>query len=47
MSNRTLGEIAASRPTNEAELLAVHGVGATIAKKYATKLLGIVASAGR
>ena len=46
MSNRTLGEIAASRPTNEAELLAVHGVGATIAKKYASKLLGIVAAAG-
>ncbi len=47
MSNRTLGEIAAARPSNEAELLAVHGVGATIAKKYAAKLLGIVAEAGR
>ncbi len=46
MSNRTLGEIAAARPTDEAELIQVHGIGPTLIQKYAAKLLAIVA-AGR
>ena len=47
MSNRTLGEIAASRPADEEELLAVYGIGPTIVKKYSKRLLGIVAAASR
>ncbi len=46
MSNRTLGEIAANRPADEAELVQVHGIGPTLIKKYAAKLLAIIA-AGR
>ncbi|MEM7351275.1 MAG: DNA topoisomerase 3 [Acidobacteriota bacterium] len=46
MSNRTLGELAASRPSDEVELLEVHGIGPTLAKKYAPKLLEIIASTG-
>ncbi len=46
MSNRTLGEIAAARPTDDAELVAVRGIGPTLMKKYGRKLLEIVA-AGR
>ncbi|MEM7588050.1 MAG: HRDC domain-containing protein, partial [Acidobacteriota bacterium] len=45
MSNRTLGEIAASRPSSQVELLAVYGVGPTIVEKYGETLLGIVGSA--
>ncbi len=47
LTNRTLGEIAASRPANPTELLGIHGVGPTIVDKYATKILGIIATAGR
>ncbi len=47
MSNRTLGEIAASRPADEEALLAVHGIGPTVMKKYGDRLLGIVAETGR
>ncbi len=46
MTNRTLGEIAARRPIDEAELIQVHGIGPTLMQKYAAKLLAIVA-AGR
>ena len=46
VSNRTLGEIAATRPADEAELAAVHGIGPTLMKKYAAKLLAIVAGGG-
>ncbi len=46
MSNRTLGEIVAARPTGEAELVAVRGIGPTLMKKYGRKLLEIVAAGG-
>ncbi len=44
MSNRTLGEIAANRPVDQAELVQIHGIGPTLIKKYAAKLLAIVAA---
>ncbi|MDA8019214.1 MAG: DNA topoisomerase 3 [Thermoanaerobaculia bacterium] len=47
LTNKTLTAIAASRPTNEAELLAVRGVGPTVNKKYGPELLRIVSSRNR
>ena len=44
MPNRTLDAIAEARPQSEAELLAVHGMGPTLVKKYGEKLLAIVAA---
>ncbi len=44
MPNRTLEAIAAARPGSEGELLAVHGMGPTLAGKYGEAILGIVAA---
>ena len=46
MPNRTLEAIAAARPKDDAELLAVHGMGPTLASKYGEELLAVVASKG-
>jgi DNA topoisomerase-3 len=46
MPNRTLEAVAASRPRDEGELLAVHGMGPTLVSKYGEALLGIVAREG-
>lgn len=42
LSDRTLFALAASRPRNEAELLAISGIGPTIARKYGDALLAMV-----
>ncbi len=45
--NRTLTALATFKPKSEQELLQVPGVGPTLAKKYGSKLLAIVANAER
>jgi len=42
-SNRTLTAIAAARPGNRTELVAIHGVGPAFIEKYADDVLGLVA----
>jgi DNA topoisomerase-3 len=42
LSDRTLFALAASRPRNEGELLAISGIGPTIARKYGDALLAMV-----
>ena len=44
MPNRTLEAIASVRPVDEDDLLAVHGVGPTLVKKYGKELLEILVS---
>jgi DNA helicase-2/ATP-dependent DNA helicase PcrA len=44
-NDRTLAELAATRPTSPAELLAVHGLGATKVRRYGEDLLRILAPA--
>ena len=46
LTDRTLLALAAERPAGEAELLAVSGIGPTLARKYGTELLEIVARSG-
>jgi DNA topoisomerase-3 len=46
LTNRTLEAVAAARPKSEEELLAVHGMGPTLLRKYGDKLLEIVAASG-
>ena len=43
LTDRTLGAIAAARPRSEEELLAVWGIGPTIAGRHGPAILGIVA----
>ena len=45
--NRALTALATFKPKSEADLLQVPGVGPTLAKKYGSKLLAIVANAQR
>ena len=45
-NNLTLDALVEAKPTSEAELLGVPGVGAGIAKKYGGKLIQIIRSAG-
>lgn len=45
-SNLTLDALVAAKPTNEAQLLDVPGVGPVLAKKYGAKLIHIVRHAG-
>ncbi|MBW3604130.1 MAG: ATP-dependent DNA helicase UvrD2 [Actinobacteria bacterium] len=45
-NDRTLQELAATRPTSVAELLAVHGLGTTKVRRYGRELLGLLAPAG-
>lgn len=49
MPDRTLTALAAARPSSEEELLAVSGIGPTLAKKYCKRVLAIIAggSAGK
>ncbi|HZF10370.1 MAG TPA: DNA topoisomerase 3 [Thermoanaerobaculia bacterium] len=42
LTDRTLFALAAAQPTDEADLLAVHGVGPTLVKKYGEAVLRIV-----
>ena len=42
LSDRALTALAAARPGNEAELLAVTGIGAAIARKYGKRILSLV-----
>jgi DNA helicase-2/ATP-dependent DNA helicase PcrA len=44
-NDRTLTELAATRPTSAAELLAVHGLGTTKVRRYGEDLLRILAPA--
>jgi DNA helicase-2/ATP-dependent DNA helicase PcrA len=44
-NDRTLSELAATRPTSVAELLAVHGLGTTKVRRYGDELLGLLAPA--
>ncbi len=41
-SDRTLREIALDRPTSDAELQQIHGIGATKAERYGEGLIGVV-----
>jgi len=43
-SDRTLREIAMTRPTNESELAQVHGIGPAKIEKYGEAILGVVGS---
>ena len=43
LTNRTLTELAAARPRDEAALLAVRGIGPTVARKYGATLLELLA----
>ena len=45
-NNLTLDALAAAKPTNEAQLLGVPGVGAELAKKYGAKLIQIIRHVG-
>ena len=45
-NNLTLDALVAAKPTNEAQLLGVPGVGAVLAKKYGAKLIQIIRHAG-
>ena len=45
-NNLTLDALVEAKPTSEAELLGVPGVGAVLAKKYGGKLIQIIRSAG-
>ena len=45
-NNLTLDALVAAKPTNEAQLLGVPGVGAVVAKKYGAKLIQIIRHAG-
>jgi DNA topoisomerase-3 len=45
MTDKALSAIATSRPTNEAALLAVHGVGPSLVKNHGTKILRVVRDA--
>jgi len=42
LTDRTLTALAAARPRNEEELLAVSGIGPTLTRKYGERLLKIV-----
>jgi len=42
LTDRALINVAQERPRSEAELLLVHGVGPSLAKKYGTRLLAIL-----
>ncbi|HEX6256692.1 MAG TPA: ATP-dependent DNA helicase UvrD2 [Euzebyales bacterium] len=44
-NDRTLTELAATRPTSAAELLSVHGLGSTKVRRYGSELLGLLAPA--
>ena len=45
-NNHTLDALVEAKPTSEAQLLGVPGVGAVLAKKYGSKLIQIIRSAG-
>lgn len=45
-NNQTLDALVAAKPTSEAQLLGVRGVGAALAKNYGSKLIQIIRSAG-
>ena len=45
-NNQTLDALVAAKPTSEAQLLGVRGVGAALAKNYGDKLIRIIRSAG-
>ena len=45
LRGRTLRAVAAARPADEPQLLAVHGIGPTLARKYGKQLLAIVGEA--
>jgi superfamily II DNA helicase RecQ len=47
LTDRTLLGIAEARPTSEAQLLAVSGMGMTLLQKYGSALLAIVAGVRR
>jgi superfamily II DNA helicase RecQ len=42
-NDRTLTELAATRPASVTELLAVHGLGTTKVRRYGSELLGLLA----
>jgi len=44
-NDRTLTELAATRPASVTELLAVHGLGTTKVRRYGSELLGLLAPA--
>lgn len=44
-NDRTLTELAATRPTSVTELLAVHGLGTTKVRRYGSELLGLLTPA--
>jgi|CXWL01.1.fsa_nt_gi DNA topoisomerase-3 len=46
LSNRTLVAIAAARPRNEDDLLAIHGLGPTMVRKLGEEILRLVRGAG-
>ena len=45
-NNQTLDALVAAKPTTEAQLLGVRGVGAALAKNYGVKLIHIIRGAG-
>ena len=47
LHNRTMVAVAAARPTDRNQLLAVPGIGPTTVKRYGSALLRIVAAAGK
>ncbi len=46
MGDRTLEALVRARPSDLDELLNVHGIGPTIARKYGKKLLEVLAGLG-
>jgi DNA topoisomerase-3 len=46
LTDRTLTELAAARPSDEIELLEVRGIGPALVSKYGKEILGILAAGG-